>query len=95
MPTPTEPVEVYVEETPNPHARKFLCSTTLLERGSLVFNTSEEAAAHPVAEALFAIDGVRTVFITKDFVTVTCTPEASWRNLQPAVWATLVGVLSP
>ena len=91
---PSIPVEVYVEETPNPNARKFISNVMIVQKGSLVFNDEETAKQHPVGQALFEIDGVRTVFMTKDFVTVTSETGADWRELQPAIWATLIGVLS-
>ena len=91
---PKEPVEVYIEETPNPYARKFVCSVPVVAKGSLVFNDAKSAEDNPIGKALFAIDGVRTVFATKDFITVTSHADANWRDLQPHIWATLVGVLS-
>ena len=36
---------------------------------------------HPLAQAMFAIPGVRTVFAVNDFVTVTKEDAANWANL--------------
>lgn len=87
---PRGPIGVRVEETPNPDARKFTCSITVVPEGSLVANGPDQAQGVPFVKALFALDGVRTVFATRDFVTVTRQPEGpTWRELQPVVEATL------
>ncbi len=69
-------------ETPNPNAMKFTLDVTVPET---VNATSVEAAAgQPLAEALFAIDGVIGVFATSDFVTVSKAPAADWEAIMPA-----------
>jgi len=69
--------------TPNPNAMKFTLDVTLPD---MVNATSREAATgQPLAEALFAIDGVVGVFATGDFVTVSKSPAAEWDTLTPAV----------
>lgn len=97
-PAPTEPrtpVAIRVEETPNPDARKFVCSRKLVEKGSLVFNDAAAASETPFALAVFELGGIRTVFATRDFVTVTRSADApSWRELQPRIEAALRESLS-
>ncbi len=92
---PRIPVSIRVEETPNPDARKFVCSRKLVEKGSLVFNDAAAAADVPFALAVFELGGVRTVFATRDFVTVTRMSDApSWREMQPRIEAALRESLS-
>ena len=68
--------------TPNPNAMKFTLDVAVPE---MVNATSAEAAAgQPLAEALFAIDGVVGVFATADFVTVSKSPDADWDRITPA-----------
>lgn len=89
-PEPRVPVAIRVEETPNPDARKFVCSRKLVEKGSLVFNDAASAADVPFALAVFELGGIRTVFATRDFVTVTRLSDApGWRELQPRIEAAL------
>lgn len=89
-PEPRVPVAIRVEETPNPDARKFVCSRKLVEKGSLVFNDGASAAVVPFAHAVFEVGGIRTVFATRDFVTVTRMSDApGWRELQPRIEAAL------
>jgi hypothetical protein len=68
--------------TPNPNAVKFTLDVTL---PAMVNATTPEAAVgQPLAEALFAIDGVVGVFGTADFVTVSKSPDADWDAITPA-----------
>lgn len=69
-------------ETPNPNAMKFTLDVTLPE----MVNAPNPAAAtgHPLAETLFAIDGVVGVFATADFVTVSKLPDAEWAPIVAA-----------
>ena len=78
-------VEVTVEETPNPNARKFTVSTKVVEKGSLSFSSAEEAEPNALAKAIFAAGGVKSVFMVKDFVTVTRDDSADWGKLAPKV----------
>lgn len=49
--------------------------------------SAEAAAGHPFAEAVFAIDGVASIFGVNDFVTVTRQPGAEWDPIVAAVVA--------
>jgi hypothetical protein len=85
---------VQYQPTPNPNAGKFTVGRKLIEgRGSKSYFTREQAAADPVAAALFALAGVASVFIVDDFVTVTKNATADWSDLGPRVSAALERVL--
>lgn len=87
---PAGPLGVRIEPTPNPDARKFVCSATVVPEGSVIANGPGDAHDRAFVAALFAIEGVRTVFATRDFVTVTREPHGpGWSTLQPAVEAAL------
>lgn len=80
-----KPVDVVAEDTPNPNARKFTTTTTVVEKGSLSFNSAEDAEKHPLGKAIWACGGVKGVFAVKDFVTVTKDDAADWAKLSPKV----------
>ncbi len=88
---PRIPLAIQVLTTPNPDARKLVADRVLVEDGSIVANGPE---GHPAwIGALFAVGGVRTVFATNDFVTVTRTPDGpGWDTLAPALVQTLQAV---
>jgi hypothetical protein len=79
-------VSISVEETPNPNAMKFVVGQPV---GSMNFGSADEAAGHALGRALFAVDGVKSVFAVKDFVTVTKQESAQWGSLAPRVTAVL------
>ena len=78
-------VTVKVEETPNPNAMKFTLSVTVCETGSFSFNASDDAVVHSMAKAILGLDGVRSVFGVRDFITVTRDEQFDWADLEPRV----------
>jgi hypothetical protein len=76
--------------TPNPNAGKFTLDRKVLEgTSSKSFYNATDAADHPLASALFELEGVVSLFMVDDFVTVTKTPSASWETLIPQIQATI------
>ena len=80
--------------TPNPNAAKFTADHTIVEGKSRSFYNAQQAAADPIAAPLFELEGVASVFMVADFVTVTKQPDAEWSELIPAVSDVLERVLS-
>ncbi|HEY0292467.1 MAG TPA: NifU family protein [Hansschlegelia sp.] len=75
---------IQTEATPNPATLKFLPGRDVLPGGTLEMKAPAEAANSPLAQKLFAIDGVTGVFYGSDFITVTkAGPE--WQHLKPAI----------
>jgi NFU1 iron-sulfur cluster scaffold homolog, mitochondrial len=88
-------MSVTFNATPNPNAGKFTVGRTIVDgRSSRSFYTAEQAAADPIAAALFELDGVASIFMVEDFVTVTKEPAADWSDLIPRVTDTIERVLS-
>ncbi|MGD2153296.1 MAG: NifU N-terminal domain-containing protein [Gemmatimonadales bacterium] len=79
-------LSVHVQGTPNPHAAKFTVDRTLIEGGSSrSYFDPAAAAGDPLATALFEIDGVASLLIAEDFITVTKTDSADWDSLVPQI----------
>jgi Fe-S cluster biogenesis protein NfuA len=71
-----------IEYTPNPNAVKFVLKDALTPFGTVrSFSKSEEAEGNPLAERLFAINHVISVFFADRFITVTQDGEASWHQV--------------
>lgn len=86
--------DVRFQPTPNPNAGKFTLSRKVVEgSASRSFYNPEDAAGHPLASALFELEGVVSVFMVDDFVTVTKAPAAQWTALVPEVQAVIERVL--
>ena len=74
---------IQTEATPNPATLKFLPGRIVLDNGTLDLRSRDEAAQSPLAERLFAVDGVSGVFFGSDFIAVTKDDEAEWQHLKP------------
>lgn len=76
---------IQTEATPNPATLKFLPGRSVMGEGTLDLRTAEEAErASPLAQRLFAVEGVSGVMLGYDFVTVTKS-AGEWQHLKPAV----------
>ncbi|HUK10872.1 MAG TPA: NifU family protein [Stellaceae bacterium] len=76
---------IQTEQTPNPATLKFIPGRAVLESGTANFTSAEAAVRSPLAERLFALDGVTGVFLGNDFITVTKDVEHDWHALRPTV----------
>ena len=77
---------IQTEATPNPATLKFIPGVTVLASGTADFRTLESARdKSPLAEALFAVDGVDAVFLGSDFVSVSKADLVEWPVLKPAI----------
>jgi len=75
-----------IQPTPNPNAFKFLVDRTLAKSGQTVaYAKPEQAQKDVLAQALFAIPGIETLFFCDNFVTVSMTAQADWRAVAEQV----------
>ena len=81
---------IQTQPTPNPATLKFLPGREVSPATSYEFVSLEEAAASPLAAALFGINGVKNVFLGSDFVSITKTDDADWSHLKPQVLAAIM-----
>ena len=82
---------IQTETTPNPDVLKFLPGKDVLGEGTREYRSAEEAAASPLAEAIFALDGVRRVFLGGDFLTVTKDGAGlAWPQLKAPILAAIM-----
>ncbi|MBX3359299.1 MAG: NifU N-terminal domain-containing protein [Phycisphaeraceae bacterium] len=81
------------EPTPNPLALKCVLDRTVASPPKS-FRTRPAAgvAGDPVAEALFAIEGVEGLYLCDDWITVRKAESAAWDRIRPAVRAALARV---
>ncbi|NIA71959.1 NifU family protein [Pelagibius litoralis] len=76
---------IQTEQTPNPATLKFLPGRTVLESGTANFPDAASAGRSPLAERLFAVEGVVGAFFGTDFVSVTKEDDREWYLLKPAI----------
>jgi len=75
---------IQTEATPNPATLKFIPGRMVLDSGTLEFTSREAASRSPLAERLFDVSGVTSVFYGGDFITVT-KDGSDWQHLKPAI----------
>jgi len=81
---------IETETTPNPSTLKFLPGQEVMPSGTRDFRDEEDAAASPLAEALFSLGDVTGVFFGSNFVSVTAGEGSDWSALKPQVVAILL-----
>lgn len=75
-----------IQPTPNPNAFKFLLDAQVVQAGqTLSYSQPEDARQDVLAQGLFAIPGVETLFFCENFVTVSMTAAADWRAVAEQV----------
>lgn len=75
-----------IQPTPNPNAFKFLVDQPLAKGGqTLAYATPDQARQDVLAQGMFAIPGVETLFFCDNFVTVSMTAKADWRAVAEQV----------
>jgi Fe-S cluster biogenesis protein NfuA len=89
-------VFISTERTPNPEAMRFDPHVALTSGASGSFDREGfESGQSPLAAALFALDGVRSLFIAPDFLTVLRDPGGpEWSELRYQVIAALADHLA-
>jgi Fe-S cluster biogenesis protein NfuA len=81
---------IETETTPNPATLKFMPGQEVMSSGTRDFADEDEAAASPLAEALFSLGDVTGVFFGRDFISVTAGPGTNWSDLKPEVLSILL-----
>jgi Fe-S cluster biogenesis protein NfuA len=82
---------IQTETTPNPDVLKFIPGRDVLGEGSRELRSAEEAAVSPLAESIFALEGVRRVFLGADFLTVTKGGAGlAWPQLKAPILAAIM-----
>ena len=86
---------IQTEETPNPESLKFLPGRPVLEsEDSTGFYATAgdkpEIARSPLSKEIFKIDGIKSVYLGSDFVTVTKYATSHWQHVKVEVFAAIM-----
>ena len=85
---------IQAEKTPDKNVMNFLLDSNVLEKGEILFKKGNDFKKAPLAEKLFEINGITTVFIKADLVSITKENEALWDNLEPKITACIMEHIS-
>ncbi|KAK1154217.1 hypothetical protein AOXY_G29024 [Acipenser oxyrinchus oxyrinchus] len=92
---PARGMFIQTQDTPNPNSLKFLPGRVVLESGTMDFSLPSAAFCSPLARQLFRIEGVKSVFLGPDFITITKgDPVLEWKLIKPEVYATIMDFFS-
>lgn len=81
---------IQTEATPNPQTLKFLPGDVVMAHGVAEFLTPAEAQGKsPLAERLFEINGVKSVFYGADFIAVTKADQVAWADIKTFILGVL------
>ena len=71
------PISIYTESTPNPSVLKFVSNKLIID-GSFEFNNIDEAQEMEFAKKLFEFSYVKSIYISKNFVSITKYDLKNW-----------------
>jgi Fe-S cluster biogenesis protein NfuA len=80
---------IQTEATPNPATLKFIPGKPVLPGSTREYRKAADALESPLAEKLFSVTGVSSVFLGHDFITVT-KGVGEWQHLKPAILGTIM-----
>jgi NFU1 iron-sulfur cluster scaffold homolog, mitochondrial len=82
---------IQTEPTPNPNVLKFLPGRDVSPGQALEYRTIDAATASPLAEALFELEGVESVFFGADYISVTRQAQGpDWTKMKPTILAAIM-----
>lgn len=82
---------IQTEPTPNPETLKFIPGRDVAGPSKAYdYDNVESAGDSPMAQALFAVDGVARVFFGSDFISITKSADAEWSVLRPMAIAAIM-----
>ena len=71
------PISIYTESTPNPSVLKFVSNKRIVD-GSFEFNNIDQAQEMEFAKKLFEFSYVKSIYISKNFVSITKYDLKNW-----------------
>lgn len=72
------------QATPNPNALKLVLDKPVSQQ-PMSFLTPAAAESHALAKQLFAVNGVTSVLLLGDFITINKAPQAKWPDVKRKV----------
>lgn len=81
---------IQTENTPNPATVKFLPGLKVMSAGVAEFENAQDAKRSPLAERIFEVAGVRSIFFGYDFVSVTKDDTVEWSAIKAPILAAVM-----
>jgi NFU1 iron-sulfur cluster scaffold homolog, mitochondrial len=82
---------IQTQETPNPQTIKFIPGVEVLKEGTRSYDVSNDNINDsPLAGSILKVEGIKGIFLTSDFISVTKKHESDWNHLKPLVLAAIM-----
>lgn len=81
---------IQTQDTPNPQTLKFIPGVVVMASGTQTFSKKENLGNSKLADMILAIDGVDSVFLAEDFISITKDENASWDSLKPHLLTSMI-----
>ncbi|GAA5969397.1 hypothetical protein JCM11641_008103 [Rhodosporidiobolus odoratus] len=81
---------IQTETTPNTDSLKFIPGQAVSPSGTHEFLDAGAAASSPLADRLFHLPDVRSVFFGPDFISVNKAEDSSWGELKPEIYSIIM-----
>ena len=85
---------IETQTTPDANVLNFFPDSPLTSQGKAEFTDAKTLRKSPLAEQIFDLGGISSVFITSDMISVTKDPSASWDDLKPQILAEIMDFLT-
>lgn len=81
---------IETQNTPDSDVINFFPAEKVMRSGTAEFVDAKSLRKSPLAEAIFDLGGIKSVFLTSDMVSVTKESNASWEDLKPQILAEIM-----
>lgn len=87
-------MNIDIQKTPDTNIINFFPDRPLLREGKAEFVDRKSLRKSPLAEQIFDLGGIKTIFITSDMISITKNDDADWQELEPLIMAEIMDYLS-
>lgn len=85
---------IRMEETPNPNARRYVLNRPVQDEPKGRFFTDPQSSDEPLVGALFALEGISSVMLLPNSITINKEADRDWAVLDAASRAALESYFS-
>ena len=85
---------IQTQNTPDANVMNFFPDKKLMKNSQAEFVDAQTLRKSPLAENIFELGGVESIFISPEMLSVTKTSEASWDDLKPLILAEIMDFLA-
>ena len=85
---------IEIQETPDNNVINFFPPVPLLKQGNAEFVDAKSIRKSPLAEHIFDLGGIVSLFMTSEMISITKPPTTNWEELKPLIMAEIMDYLS-